>query len=137
LIVLSEARMGSYGSLLIPAVVALVLLFLIVRVVGAIVKLVVLVVLVAVLVGAYGLYGRISSVQKVADALSGQNLTSAGVARSVARQAAASAGLNPAFVQVECAGGHQLQLRYADDSFAFGILSRQDFTVPLAGGAHC
>ncbi len=129
--------MGSYGSLLIPAVVALVLLFLIVRVVGAIVKLVVLVVLVAVLVGAYGLYGRISSVQKVADALSGQNLTSAGVARSVARQAAASAGLNPAFVQVECAGGHQLQLRYADDSFAFGILSRQDFIVPLAGGAHC
>jgi len=129
--------MSSYGSLLIPAVVALVLLFLIVRVVGAIVKLVVLVVLVAVLVGAYGLYGRISSVQKVADALSGQKLTSAGVARSVARQAAASAGLNPAFVQVECAGGHQLQLRYADDSFAFGILSRQDFTVPLAGGAHC
>ncbi len=129
--------MGSYGSLLIPAAVALVLLFLIVRAVGAIVKLVALVVLIAVLAGAYGLYGRISSVQKVADALSGQNLTSVGVARSAARQAAASVGLNPAFVQVACAGGHQLQLRYADDSFAFGILSRQDFTVPLSSGARC
>ncbi len=129
--------MGSYGSLLIPAVVALVLLFVIVRVVGAIVKLVALVVLIAVLAGAYGLYGRISSVQKVADTLAGRHVTSVGVASTVARQAAASAGLNPAFVEVSCAGGQQFQLRYADGSFLFGILSRQNFDVPLATGARC
>lgn len=129
--------MGSYGSLLIPAIVALVLLFMIVRVVSAIVKLVALVVLIIVLAGAYGLYGRISSVQKVADALGGGRATSVGVARTAARQAAATAGLNPVFVQVDCAGGGQLRLRYAADSFLFGILSRQDFDVPLSNGARC
>ncbi len=129
--------MGSYGSLLIPAVVALVLLFMIVRVVSAIFKLVALVVLIAVLAGAYGLYGRISSVQKVADALGGGRVTSVGVARTVARRAASDAGLDPRYVQVSCAGANELQLRYADDSFLFGILSRQDFAVPLSNGARC
>lgn len=129
--------MGSYSSLLIPGAVGLVLLFTVIKIVNAFIKLVALVVLIAVLAGGYLLYGRISSVQKVADAVAGQNISSVAVARTVARQAAATAGLNPAFVQVACAGGRQLQLRYSDDSFAFGILSRQDFTVPLADGAHC
>ncbi len=129
--------MGSYGSLLIPAILALVLLFAIFRVVSAIFKLVALVVLIAVLAGGYGLYGRISSVQKVADALNGQRVTSVGLATMAARQAATSAGLNPQYVQVSCAGGQQLQLRYADNSFMFGILSRQDFNIPLSSGARC
>ena len=139
--------LGAYSSLLIPGAVALVLLFLVFKVVNAIAKLVSLALLIAILAGGYLAYGRLSGIQKAVDAATQQGQTqyksAAALAHAVgdpARQALAQTGLNPAYLRVHivCAGpATQVQLRYADDSFMFGVLSQQWIDVPLNNNVRC
>lgn len=133
--------------LLVPGAIVLVLLFVILKVVNAIVKLVSVALLLAILAGGYLAYGRVSSIQKAIDAATTQG--QAGLMSQVAlentvynsaKQAMTSTGMNPAYlrINVHCAGPKtQIQLRYTDDSFLFGLLSNQDFDVPHDPRVRC
>lgn len=139
-------QISAYSSLLVPGAVAIVLLIALVKVVSAIVKLVTIVAIIALLVGGFTVYGRISAIQSAANAVasaSGGYTSSLALANAVtrsARKAAAELGLNPAYLHVRLlcvASRPQVRLRYADDSFMFGILSQQAFTVPLSTDLRC
>jgi hypothetical protein len=130
---------------LISAAVAIALLIVGLKVANAILRLVALAVLIALLVGGYAVYGDVRAIQKAAAAATHQaRLTSAAaLAKAVgppARQVLASAGLKPAFLRiyVVCAGPDtSVQLRYADQSVLFGLVSHQTVDVPLGDSARC
>ena len=139
-------HLSAYSSLLIPGVVALVLLVVLMKVVGTIIKLVSLIVFAAILIGGFVMYGRISAIQSAADAVtrqsSGVNSAAALIwtANHSARRVAADLGLDPAYlrVSVHCVAAQpQVSLRYVDDKFMFGLLSHQDFPVPLSTTVRC
>jgi hypothetical protein len=137
--------LSADGGPLIPGALALVLLILIIKVVNALVRLVALAVLIAVLVGGYAVYGDVRAIQKAAAAATqqGQRALATALANAVgppARQAIASVGLKPAFLRIHvvCAGPNtSVQLRYADRSFLFGVVSHQTVDVPLGDSARC
>jgi hypothetical protein len=136
--------LGSDGGPLIRGAVAIMLLILVLKAAKAILRLVGLVVLIALLVGGYAVCGRVIAIETAAAATTHQGrLTSAAALESAvgvpARQAIASTGLKPGFLRVHvvCAGPDtSVQLRYADQSFLFGVVSHQTVEVPL-GSARC
>jgi len=133
------------GGPLIPWAVAIVLLILLLKAANALLRLVGLVVLIALLAGGYAVYGRVMAIKTAAAAATqqGRVASAAALAKAVgppARQAIASAGLKPAFLRVHvvCAGPDTtVQLRYADQSFLFGVVSDQTVDVPLDARARC
>lgn len=139
-------HLSAYSSLLIPGIVALVLLVVVMKVVGTIIKLVSLLVFAAILIGGFLMYGRISAIQSAADAVmrqsNGVHSTAALIwtVNHSARRAAADLGLDPAYlrVDVQCVASQpQVSLRYTDEKFMFGLLSHQDFPVPLSTTVRC
>ena len=137
--------LSADGGPLISAAVALVLLILVIKVVSALVRLVALAVLIALLVGGYAVYGDVRAIQKAAAAATqqGRRTLAPALANAVgppARQAIASVGLKPAFLRIHvvCAGPDtSVQLRYADQSFLFGVVSHHTVDVPLGDSARC
>jgi hypothetical protein len=133
------------GGPLIPGAVGIVLLILVLKAANAILRLVGLVVLIALLVGGYAAYGRVMAIQKAAATAvhQGRRTSAIALANAVgtpARQAIAAAGLKPAFLRIHvvCAGPDtSVQLRYADRSFMFGVVSHQTVDVPLGDSARC
>jgi hypothetical protein len=114
-------------------------------VVKALFRLVGLAALIAMLAGGYAVYGRMIAIQKAAAAAAHQGRVASATALASAvgvpaRQAIARAGLKPAFLRVHvvCAGPDtSVQLRYADGSFLFGVVSHQTVDVPLGDSARC
>lgn len=135
-----------YTSLIVPVVLGLVLLFVFFKIVSAIVKTIALFVLIAVAVGGFFLYSRIHAVQNAVEGLSSQGSPSIHTntlafeqkIRAQANQAVASVGLNPndLMLTLHCQGAYntQLTVRYVDDKFLFGMLNKQEFSVPVSSG---
>lgn len=141
-----EHILSGYGSLLIPAVIAIVLLYLVFKVVSMILKLVTLVLLVAILFGGFQMYSRISTMQQAVDAMVSQGKTTMTTDRNLAhvvgisaRQVLSETGLNPVklHVHIICDGPNtQIQVRYADDGFLFGMLNHY-YDVPHDSRIGC
>lgn len=153
--------LGSYGSILVPALIALVLVIVLVKIVIAIehaiiriaTSLITILVLGSVLVGGYDLVKRADVIQRVAAATvggiapSGQDTAApvgaATLTRSLdasARRALLGTGLNPAYLQlsVSCDGPRaRMHLRYTDGAFLFGVLSGHDFVEPVPANVRC
>ncbi len=136
---------GAYGSLIVPGVLVLVLLYAVLKVVGAIFKIFFLVGLIAVLGGGSLLYGRINAIQQATSTAGNQGPVRieqrAALGTAVAQTAASAAraaGLNPNDVHTTlstCDGPNtHLTVRYTDDKFLFGMLNRQEFSVPVSAG---
>lgn len=150
----------TYGSLLVPAVIALVVVIVLLKIVMAIEHAIVriasalltIIVLGAVLIGGASLVGRINTIQNAAMAavssLGGSGNTASAVSAAAltsqldaqARKALADVGLNPSYLRlyVSCDGSQpRLHLSYLDDRFMFGALSHHDFTVPVNANVRC
>ncbi len=135
-----------YTSMIVPAVVALVLLFVFFKIISTIVKTIALIVLIGVAVGGFFLYSRIHAIQTATESLGQQGSASVHVdtlaferkIRAQANQAVSSVGLNPNDLKLSlnCQGPYntQLAVRYVDDKFLFGLLNKQEFSVPVSSG---
>ena len=138
--------LGPYTGLIIPGVLAVVALYMVVKVASAAFKVVMTLVLLAALGGGYVAYQRISPLVSAASAAAYQGrsgmTTASALARAVgtpARQAIADTGLNPAYVRIHvtCGPNTQVQFRYADEHYLFGLLSKQWIQVPMDSSARC
>jgi hypothetical protein len=135
-----DHMLNTYSGWLIPAAVVIVLLVVVIKVVNAIVRILSLVLLAAILFGGYMAYGRLTAIQNSVNAVAIQNghhpLSQSAIQNAVYNSLSSqlsSVGLNPALFQidVQCAGANtQIQVRYTDPSYMFGLLSNQNFQIP-------
>jgi len=138
--------LSSYGTLVVPAVVALVFLLLAIKIVNAVARVVFLVLVVAVLGGGFLAYGRVSAMRNAIDSAAGQSTTGLTTKTALynavgvpARQTLRDAGLNPGLLKIRilCAGPNtEVQLRYQDPNYLFGALDKY-YDVPHDSKVHC
>jgi hypothetical protein len=150
---------GSYGNLLVPAVVVLLGVIVLIKIVIALehavlriaTSLLTIIVLGTALIVGSSMIGRIHGIQSAAAAAarSVNTPTTNGVIQasvlqrqldSNARQALTGVGLNPAYLhlRISCgATGATLHLQYSDTSFLYGLLSHQEFAAALPNTVRC
>lgn len=142
-----DHTISAYSGWLIPALAVIVLLVVAIKVVNAVVRILSLVLVAAILFGGYMAYGRLTAIHNAVNAVAiqhkGQTLTRHAIENAVYDSLSSNlspVGLNPSLflIDVRCAGAQtQIQVRYTDPNYMFGLLSNQNFQVAHDPRVRC